>query len=230
MKTQGTALTKINTTGKKQACGASIRHSAGVACHEHQKSLLATPERARQMGGVVTERLPIAPNNPGTFRRQRAKAECWLDRYHLPRRNSKGVLLPPLLNTAAYDAGVELRKAWLFSLHGIRWSFDSTTMMGTRSNGVTECQIMRLEYSERIIRDFYAAELSTAQKLIIIKVCSLDDSAGSSDAKQILRRGLERMVDYWAQGKPVTKAKVDTNGMATRRRVFEESLRFKKPA
>lgn len=176
-------------------------------------SLLSTPERRAQNGGVMQELVPVDdPKSRAVFKRHRAAAECWLDRYAMatPKRRA-------MLSAEEHDVGMELRRAWLFSLHGIRWAHQDSTQAECIDGGGSKGTLSeRLEYSERIIRDFYAAQLSIAQKLVILRVCQADESAGDKDSVQTLRRGLQRMMEYWRRGRPVTSA-------ASRERLVELS-------
>ncbi len=179
------------------------RKDKGLGGQGKAASLLSTPERRAKAGGVVQELIPVDdPKSRAVFKRHRAAAECWLDRYALvtPKRRA-------LLSVEEHDAGMELRRAWLFLLHGIRWAHqDSTQAECIDGGGAKGTLSERLEYSERIIRDFYAARLSHAQKLVIIRVCQIDESAGDTYRMQTLKRGLQCMVEYWRRGRPVTNA------------------------
>ncbi|MGB4101062.1 MAG: hypothetical protein WBK91_04060 [Alphaproteobacteria bacterium] len=189
------------------------RKDKGLGGQGKAASLLSTPERRAKAGGVVQELIPVDdPKSRAVFKRHRAAAECWLDRYALvtPKRRA-------LLNAEEHDAGMELRRAWLFLLHGIRWAHQDSTQAECIDGGGSKGTLSeRLEYSERIIRDFYAAGLSHAQKLVILRVCLDDQSAGDKDKAQTLKRGLQRMIEYWRRGRPVTSA-------ASRERLVELS-------
>lgn len=150
-----------------------------------RETILATPERARQHGGVVKELLPESPNSRVMIPRHKARCECRLDEYFMLGK----------LDKSEHAAGIRFRAAWLTKAEGIKTQ-DSTI----ESIGACGCSLNAIErqtVAERVLKEAYA-ELSPHQALIIVSVCGCDGAAGSKDHLCTLRRGLEALARRWS--------------------------------
>lgn len=169
------------------------------ALEEKRKGGCATFWR-KQQGGIMTKPIPAGPNTRKLLLQDIDTGPTWLDRYYTGTAKRK-----PLLNAEEYDAGMSLARAFKFKIYGIRWSYDQPTSSGGGA-GDAEDTMATLEYSERLIRDFYAAVQSIEQKMVVQRVCMNDEAAGDKDRAATLKRGLAVLAKYWERAKPVCQA------------------------
>lgn len=142
---------------------------------------VATPERQKQQGGVVSEVVDRDAHGNVYQRRHRAVAECMLDAYHY-RGN---------LTEDEYQAGMKFRRAFLRAVFGL--NVEDPASSGEYD---PEMAMLIVPISEELLRAAYA-ELTSAQKKIVMSVCGYDECAGNSDRIETLHRGLERLAKLW---------------------------------
>ncbi|HVY13515.1 MAG TPA: hypothetical protein VHB73_08140 [Alphaproteobacteria bacterium] len=148
----------------------------GPVCHPSE---LASDERQRQQGGVISEFIPVGANSRVMVKRHRAAVECQLDIY-LRRGN---------IDDAEHMAGMKMREAWQFSAQHIKTSdlaLSAKTPNGGSDRGISLSR-------SRVVMQQGIAALTGVQQKVVMRVCCHDEVAGNSDAIKTLKRGLERL-------------------------------------
>lgn len=167
-------------------------------------------------GDIVTDVVPAGdPNSRKTMKVDRCRALWWLDRYAIPNGRREA-----LLDADQYDAGIELRKAW-YAQRGLRWD-EKPDAGQVDARGDAEIGQAYLQHAERILRDFYcnASGLSHAQRVVMVRVCMLDQALRHSEHIKTLQRGLSCLSRFWANGRPVTDGKVPKEVIENERRML----------
>lgn len=144
--------------------------------------LLATPERARQEGGVVLDYYAVAPNSRVLAVRSKARCECKLDGYFLFGKIAKD----------EHAAGIMFREAWQ-SFEGIKTRDSTVQTFGT---GDGSNAIDRLIAGERRLKEAHTA-LRHKQWDVVVSVCGENEPAGGSKRLATLRRGLDALSRLW---------------------------------
>lgn len=142
---------------------------------------LATVERCRQLGGVITEVVDRDLRGSPIVKRHKVKIECHLDIY----------LYREQLSIPEYDAGMIFRKAYVRYVLGIKVEDD---VQGGRADA--EMAMLAVPHSKKLLDQAHGV-LSTPQWMVIEAICGLDDTAGNSYRFETFRRGLEKLVDLW---------------------------------
>lgn len=142
---------------------------------------LATVERCRQLGGMVTEVVDRDLRGNPIIKRHKAKIECHLDIY----------LYREQLSIPEYDAGMIFRKAYSRYVLGIKVEDDVQGACGD-----VEMAMLAVPHSKKLLDQAHGV-LSQPQWMVIEAICGLDDTAGNSYRFETFRRGLEKLVDLW---------------------------------
>jgi hypothetical protein len=142
---------------------------------------LATMERQRQQGGVVSEVVDRDLRGNVYIKRHKARFECMLDSYRWHGN----------LTEAEYEAGMRFRRAYLRAV--FRLTVDDPNSTSAYDH---EMAMLMVPISEQILRDAYGV-ITPAQQAIIVSVCGHDECAGKTDRIETLHRGLERLADHW---------------------------------
>ncbi len=147
---------------------------------------LATEERRKQNGGVITEVIDRDATGKVHIERHRAKNECILDYYLRTHR----------INLAQHEAGTKLSELFARALHGT----DSTAL-----NDVFSFDGLGGHAQEKMA-DFVEAmeqlrvilpKLSSPQKRVLRNVCGYNECAGTYANRLTLARGLEKLARHW---------------------------------
>jgi hypothetical protein len=172
------AASNIPESNALPAHSAKVTRSMVVRMNE-----VATPERKKQMGGVVNDYEADGPKSRVMLLRHRARTECVLDVYRLQGK----------IDIEEFEAGMRFRIAYLCKAEGIktRDSMDGITVSG---DYITELE--RMTWAEGTLKEAYG-ELSHFQALIITHVCGTDQIAGSTARLQTLKRGLSVLAKLW---------------------------------
>lgn len=142
---------------------------------------VATRERRRKHGGVITEVVDRDARGKVMMRRHRAAAECVLDVYSFRQT----------ITDAQYQAGLKFRNAYLRAVLRIRVSD-----IGYGCRGDDAMSVILPIYSEELLRKAYKA-LSLEQKSVIIAVCGHDEWSGGIYRLNWLRSGLDALAHLW---------------------------------
>lgn len=142
---------------------------------------LATVERCRQLGGVITEVVDRDLRGNPILRRHKAKIECHLDL----------CLLREWISIPEYDAGMIYRKAYLRYVRRVKTDDDT---QGGRADA--EMAMLSIPHSKKLLDQAHGV-LSPAQWRMVEAICGMDDTAGNSSRFETFRLGLEKLVDLW---------------------------------
>lgn len=142
----------------------------------------ATVERCHHQDGVVREIMDRDAGGGVLTVRSRARSECMLDSYAIRR----------LIAFRLHKTGMRCRMAWERAREGIA----VTDRFGSGAPVSYEESLYGLSESERILKEAHE-ELSSAQWLVVARVCYDNKPAGGTDKIETLRRGLNRLADFW---------------------------------
>ena len=142
---------------------------------------LATVERCRQLGGVITEVVDRDLRGSPILKRHKAKIECHLDI----------CLLREWISIPEYDAAMIFRKAYLRYVRGVKVDDD---VQGGRADA--EMAMLAVPHSKKLLDQAHAV-LSQPQWRMVETICGLDDTAGNSSRFETFRLGLTKLVDLW---------------------------------
>lgn len=142
---------------------------------------LATLERRRQLGGVVTEVIDRDLRGGVLLKRHKAVCECQLDVYKYRETISE----------SEYDAGMIYRDAFQYYVLGVK-----TKDRASGGRGDVEMAMINIPMSKKLLDQAHAV-LTQSESAVVRAVCGLDDCAGNSYRLQLLQRGLERLSGLW---------------------------------
>ena len=158
------------------------------AKHKNKKKVLparvgelATMERCRQLGGVITEVVDRDLRGSPILKRHKAKIECHLDI----------CLIREWISIPEYDAAMIFRKAYLRYVLGVKVE---DNVQGGRADA--EMAMLAVPHSKKILDQAHGV-LSQPQWMMVEAICGMDDTAGSGNRFITFRRGLEKLVDLW---------------------------------
>lgn len=149
----------------------------------------ATPERARQLGGVVERPLAYANSGKLVHRRQEARIECTLDAYRFRRMFAPD----DETNENRYQAAILFRWAYLTAARTIKVSEPDWTRV---DGGAVLPGEDKPTMARRRLRAAQAA-LSFEQYAVIETVAGWDALAGNSRRLEKLRCGLDELFRLW---------------------------------
>jgi hypothetical protein len=147
---------------------------------------MATPERCRQLGGVMTEVVDRDVNDKAYIKRHRARLECMLDYYFLHYR----------ISDPQYMAGLKFREIFLRVNYGANCKIlCSPFIIGAKRSDPESKILAHLDCLRWM--DEASRTLSQEQLDVVRRVCGYDQYAGGRDSKRILLRGLDKLAAYW---------------------------------
>ena len=136
-----------------------------------------TPERRKQNGGVIAERIIRNANDRGFITRYRAVWSCPLDAY----RDSN------FITRAEHLAGIIFHKAY----------YGSVLCRAAHMERLGNCAASdRLSPHERILKQAYRT-LSFPSRKAVINICGHEEPARDEKKLQELRRGLGELARCW---------------------------------
>ena len=147
---------------------------------------LATPERRRQLGGVMTEVVDRDATGKAYIKRHRARFECALDEYF----NMFQISNPQ------YMAGLKFREIYLRVNYGTNSKILCQPFLMDTGQGDPEWKMLAHIDCARWL-DEATKKLSPEQLYVVRNVCGHDEYAGSHARKKTLLRGLNVLAEHW---------------------------------
>jgi hypothetical protein len=147
---------------------------------------LATPERRRQLGGVMTEVIDRDAGGKAYMKRHRVRIECMLDYYFNAYR----------INERQYTAGLKFREIYLRVNYDTNCKILCSPFLINTGRADPEGKIMAHMDCIRWL-DEACKLLSSEQLTMVRKVCGYDEYAGTFANKKTLLRGLDILAAHW---------------------------------
>jgi len=147
---------------------------------------LATKERRRQQGGMVTEVIDREASGKAYIKRQRARLECMLDYYHKQNR----------ISDPQYTAGIKFREIYLSAIYGYSFKVLCNPYLMEAKHADPEGRMLAHIDCTRLLREA-CDRLTPEQRSLVRDVCGYDRFAGGRDKKRILLRALDSLATFW---------------------------------
>jgi hypothetical protein len=147
---------------------------------------MATPERRRQQGGVMTEVLDRDSTGNAIMKRHRARIECMLDYYFNEFR----------INNPQYMAGMKFREIYLRVNYGYSCKILCNPFLMDSGRGYPEGKMLAHIDCMRYLNEAYQL-LSPEQASVMRDVCGMDEYPGNKDRKATLLRALDKLAAHW---------------------------------
>ena len=147
---------------------------------------IATPERRRQNGGLITEVADRDASGNVYTKRQRAKYECILDCYHDEYR----------LNDAQYTAGLKFQEIFHRCFCGHAAKELCAPFLIDGGEGSAEHRVIAHIYCTRLL-DEALEQMTKKQQAVVRSVCGFGVPAGHSNKLAILGTALTKLARYW---------------------------------
>lgn len=147
----------------------------------------ASPERKKQLCGLVTEIVSVASaGGCAHVKRCKAKVECVLDGYLLRRK----------ITETQHHAGIMFRE--IYTCHHTSSAHSGTggTFIYVPNRNIKEMQMVGQLDAHRSLEAVFS-RVSTAQRDILEKVCGYDEYAGSHAKLKTLCRALDILAKHW---------------------------------
>jgi hypothetical protein len=158
---------------------------------------MATPERRRKLGGLMTEVVDRDASGKAYIKRQRARIECMLDYYFQNYR----------LDDPQYMAGLKYREIYLRVNFDTNCKILSNPFLMQAGQGDHEGKMHAHIDCLRQLNEVYAL-LTVPQQTILRDVCGHDQATWGTNRNQTLLRALDILAVHWgyaAPKKPSTK-------------------------
>ncbi|MGB9152208.1 MAG: hypothetical protein WCD70_03870 [Alphaproteobacteria bacterium] len=147
---------------------------------------LVTPERRRQLGGVVTEMVDEDGSSRRKMKRHKARYDCMIEFYC-----DEGTF-----SDRQTKAGLKYREIYLSGIHGQSGKYLCNPFTIDCGRADPENKIIGHMHNLRLLVE--ANELLTEEERGIVRdVCAYDRVASAYDLKRILLRALDVLADYW---------------------------------
>ncbi len=147
---------------------------------------MATPERRKQLGGVMTEVVDRDSGGKIYTKRHRARLECMLDFYFKEHR----------ISDPQYMAGLKFREIYLRVRYGYSGKVLCNPFLMEAGQADPEGKMLAHIDCIRALEEA-SKQLLPEQIAVIRNVCGYDEYAGGRDKKRILVRSLEILADFW---------------------------------
>jgi hypothetical protein len=147
---------------------------------------LATPERRRQLGGVMTEVVDRDASGKAYMKRHRVRIECMLDYYFNEFR----------LTEAQYMAGLKFREFYLRVNFGTNCKILCNPFLMQPGQADPEGKALAHLHCLRMLDEAYAV-LSQVQREVVRDVCGHDEYPGNHARKKALLRALDALASHW---------------------------------
>ena len=146
----------------------------------------ATPERRRQLGGVLTEVIDRDATGKACIKRQKGKLECVLDYYWRTKR----------INDPQHQAGMKFREIYLRVNNGFAHKMlGDLVLVDDASLHVEERMLQHIVCMQQL--DKIREKLSPSQEKIIVQVCCDNKFFGHDERKKTFLRGLDILARHW---------------------------------
>jgi hypothetical protein len=147
---------------------------------------LVTPERRRQVGGVVTEMIDEDGNSRRKVKRYKARYDCMIEFYC-----EEGTF-----SNRQTKAALKYREIYLSGMHGQSGKYLCNPYTIDCGRADPENKILGHMHNLRLLVE--ANELLTQEERDIVRdVCAYDKVATAYEMKYILLRALDVLADYW---------------------------------
>jgi len=151
---------------------------------------LVTPERRRQLGGVISEMIDEDGSSKRKVKRNKARYDCMIEFYFedgtFSDRQSK--------------AALKYREIYLSGMHGQSGKYLCNPFTIDCGRADPENKIIGHMHNLRLLVE--ANELLTQEERDIVRdVCAYDKVASAYELKRILLRALDVLADYWSYEK-----------------------------
>jgi hypothetical protein len=148
---------------------------------------MATPERRRQLGGVVTEVVDRDATGKVYMKRNKARYECIIDYYHDTYR----------LDDPQFMAAQKFAEMFNGANFGSEFSILASPYIFITASSDPEAKAHRRLDCYRHLQEIEKKILTPAQWKVVVKVCGRDERAGNTDYLETLRRALDELAKYW---------------------------------
>jgi hypothetical protein len=152
---------------------------------------LATPERRRKQGGVMTEVVDRDVSGKAYIKRHRVRIECMLDHYFHNFR----------ISDHQYMAGLKYREIYLRAMHGYSAKVLCNPFLMEAGQADPEGKMLAHIDCGRWLEDANKI-LAPAEQAIVRNVCGYDSYAGGRDNKNILMGALDKLAVLWGYATP----------------------------